>query len=77
MFSQDMDNYYLNLGVYLMEDFLANSKDPYCDGSFQYGRPMKGHGWRPTTNFELVKTIAAQIAKNTPAEQNASGWHYK
>jgi hypothetical protein len=27
----DMDNFYLNLAVYRMEDFLANSTDPYYD----------------------------------------------
>ncbi len=62
----DMDNYYLNLGVYQMEDFLKNTKDPHYDGSVEYGRPMKGHGWTPMTTARLVKTIANHVTKNAP-----------
>jgi Putative esterase len=76
LYSGDMDNYYLNLAVYLMEDFLVNTKDPYYGGSFQYGRPMKGHGWQPTSNFQLVKTIAEQISRTTPQGEDAAVWHY-
>jgi Putative esterase len=74
--SGDMDNFYLNLPVYKMEDFLANTHDPYYGGSFQYGRPLKGHGWQPTTNFELIENMAKQIERGTPAAQDTS-WHYK
>jgi len=38
---------------------------------------MKGHGWQPTTNFELIKIMADQIVKNAPAEEDTSVWHYK
>ena len=37
----DDDTYYLNLAVYLMEDFLENTHDPYYAGSFTYGRPLE------------------------------------
>jgi enterochelin esterase-like enzyme len=66
LFCGDMDNYYLNLAVYRLEDFLRNAKDPYYDGSFQYGRPMKGHGWNPYTTSEMVKVMSAAIEKNRP-----------
>jgi hypothetical protein len=66
LYCGDMDNFYLNLGVYLLEDFLKNTKEPFYDGSFEYGRPMKGHGWQPMTNAELIKIMADQIAKNAP-----------
>ncbi|HEX9119605.1 MAG TPA: alpha/beta hydrolase-fold protein [Terriglobales bacterium] len=66
LFCGDMDNYYLNLAVYRLEKFLANTKDPYYAGSFDYGRPMKGHGWSPYTPTELVKVMAAAIEKNRP-----------
>ncbi len=62
----DMDNFYLNLGVYLMEDFLKQTKNPYYGGTFEYGRPLKGHGWQPMTNAELIRMIASEIAKNAP-----------
>ena len=71
----DMDNFYLNLPIYRLEDFLANTTKPYYGGSFQYGRPMKGHGWQPTTDFELIATMAANIAVNGREDNDA--WHYK
>jgi hypothetical protein len=77
VFCGDMDNYYLNLGVYLLQDFLTNTDSPSYAGTFQYGRPMKGHGWQPTTNFDLIKTMAEQIAKNAPADADTSLWHYE
>jgi Putative esterase len=76
VFCGDMDNYYLNLGVYLLQDFLVNAENPAYGGSFQFGRPMKGHGWQPTTNFELIKNIAEQISRNTPGSEQAGSWHY-
>ncbi|WP_291963724.1 alpha/beta hydrolase-fold protein, partial [Maribacter sp.] len=33
----DMDNYYLNNAVYLMEDFLESTTDPYYEGEVKYG----------------------------------------
>jgi hypothetical protein len=76
LFCGDMDNYYLNLAVYLLQDFLVNAQTPAYAGSFQYGRPMKGHGWQPTSNFDLIKTMADQIARNAPDEASTSAWHY-
>lgn len=66
LFCGDMDNYYLNLAVYRLEKFLTSTKDPYYAGSFDYGRPMKGHGWNPYTATELVKVMADAIEKNRP-----------
>ena len=66
----DMDNFHLNLGVYLFEEFLKNSKNPHYTGSFEYGRPLKGHGWQPMSNAELIRTMAAQVVKNS--SQHAS-----
>lgn len=53
----DMDNYYLNLAVYLMEQETAKLTNPKADFTFEYGRPMKPHGWQPFTNAELVRII--------------------
>ena len=64
----DMDNYFLNLGVYHMETFLESTKEPgkgpYYAGSVEYGRPLKPHGWQPWTNQELLKIMMAQVEKN-------------
>lgn len=62
----DMDNYYLNLAVYDFQDFLESTENPHYAGSFQYGRPMKGHGWQPMSDPELVKMMAAYIAAHAP-----------
>jgi hypothetical protein len=77
IFVGDMDNYYLNLAVYKMENFLKNTTDPYYAGSFVYGRPMKGHGWSPMDDAQLVRTMAAYIAKHAPKGENTLQWHYK
>ena len=53
----DMDNYYLNLAVYRMEDAAAKLENPRADFTFEYGRPMKPHGWQPMTNAEMVRMM--------------------
>ncbi len=63
----DMDNYYLNLAVYLLEDFLKSTNNPKAEAIFEYGRPMKPHGWQPFTNAELVRAMAARMNKTAPA----------
>jgi hypothetical protein len=77
LYCGDMDNFYLNLAVYLLEDFLKDTKDPYYAGSFEYGRPMKGHGWQPMMQSELLRMMAEQITKNAPRAEDTSAWKYK
>jgi hypothetical protein len=71
-----MDNFYLNLAVYKLEEAMKGLKDPPCDCDFQYGRPMKGHGWQPTSNANLVKWMAEHITRDAPAGEDTAGWHY-
>lgn len=63
----DMDNYFLNLGVYRFETFLESTKQPgkgpYYAGKFEYGRPLKPHGWQPWSNQELLRMMDAQVKK--------------
>ena len=40
----DMDNYYLNNAVYLAEDFLESTTEPYYDGEVDYGDRAE-HCW--------------------------------
>jgi hypothetical protein len=72
----DMDNYYLNLAVYLLEDYLEHRTTPHYGGYFKYGRPMKGHGWQPTSNADLVREMAGHVARNAPADQPPGAWRY-
>jgi hypothetical protein len=66
----DMDNYFLNLGVYRFETFLESTKEPgkgpYYAGSFAYGRPLKPHGWQPWSNQELLRIMQQHIERNAP-----------
>jgi Putative esterase len=72
----DMDSFYLNLAVYRLEDFLKTTQNPYYGGSFDYGRPMKGHGIRPTSTGDMLRAMASEIVKNTPAGTDTHSWHY-
>ncbi|HKJ30959.1 MAG TPA: alpha/beta hydrolase-fold protein [Balneolales bacterium] len=76
LFVGDMDNYYLNLAVYRLQDFLKNTKHPYYDGSFSYGRPEKGHGWQPVSNAGMLKMMARHIKKKAPSGSDISQWNY-
>lgn len=62
VFVGDMDNYYFNLPVYSLEAFLASVKAPSYKGEFQYGRPLKAHGWHPMTHADLIRSMAAHVA---------------
>ena len=72
----DMDNYYLNLAVYLLEDFLRAPSNPAYGGSFSYGRPLKGHGWQPMSNADLIREMADHVERHTPAGEPPEAWRY-
>lgn len=75
LYCGDMDNFYLNLAVYRMEEFLKKTNNPAYGGSFEYGRPMKGHGWHPMNQAQLLRMMADHINKNAPAGADNS-WKY-
>jgi hypothetical protein len=73
----EMDNYFLNGGLYLLQDFLEHAHDPAISASFKYGRPMVGHsfvgvGYDPFP-IGLLEDIAATIAKQSPPGPDR-GW---
>ncbi len=70
----DMDNYYLNLAVYDMEDFFK--KHPEAKAHFEYGRPEKGHGWFPWSVADFVKMMADHVSSHAPAGTDVQSWHY-
>jgi len=72
----DMDNYYLNLAVYDLQEFLKTTQGPHDEGEFQYGRPEKGHGWQSMTQEDLIRAMAAQIARSAPGGTDTSPWRY-
>jgi len=83
----DMDNYYLNNAVYLMEDFLESTTDPYYDGEVTYGDKAE-HCWngdpelpnhitRLRYNTMYVPKIMKRIAESAPKEADLTSWRYK
>ena len=82
----DMDNYYLNNAVYLMEDFLKGTKDPAYEGEVDYG-DRDEHCWngdhtRPNAISRLryhqmhIPKIMARIKKSAPAGADLTSWRY-
>ncbi len=82
----DMDNSYLNNAVYLMEDFLESTTDPYYDGVVDYGDGF-GHCWngdheRPNAlsrlryNQMYVPMIMERIRKAAPPGADLTSWRY-
>jgi hypothetical protein len=68
----DMDEWQRNFAVHDFQRVLEQARGPAYGGSFEYG-PLKGHGWQPMTNAELVRTIADDISRHSNKEEG--GWH--
>ena len=82
----DMDNYYLNNAVYLMEDFLEETSDPYYGGEVDYGDRAE-HCWngdqenpnaisRLRYNTQYVPKILERIRTSAPAGADTTSWRY-
>ncbi|MGB5553480.1 MAG: alpha/beta hydrolase-fold protein [Flavobacteriaceae bacterium] len=83
----DMDNYYLNNAVYLMEDFLESTTNPHYDGEVLYGDGDE-HCWngdpdqpnaitRLRYNSMYVPKIMKRIAESAPKGADLTSWRYK
>ena len=81
-----MDNYYLNNAVYLAEDFLKSTTNPYYDGEVDYGARAE-HCWngdhtRPNAISRLryhqmfAPKIVERILKTAPAGADLKSWRY-
>jgi hypothetical protein len=71
----DMDTFYLDSAVRLLERFLKRTKNPYYDGVVEYG-DRKPHCWGPS-GADLINLMAEHITINAPEGENSSQWHYK
>ncbi len=82
----DMDNYYLNNAVYLMEDFLENTKNPCYEGEVRYGDRAE-HCWNgdPTRpnylsrlryNEMYMPVILERIRHTAPPGADLTSWRY-
>jgi hypothetical protein len=86
IYTGDMDNWYLNNAVYLMEAFLKSTKDPYYDGSVEYG-DRQPHCWcggtglslpasMLTINQRFAPQMAEHITKTAPPGADVKSWRY-
>ena len=66
VYTGDMDNFYLNLAVYRMEETMKTFTEPPANATFEYGRPMKPHGWQPFSNAEMVRLMFG-VYRGVPA----------
>ncbi len=82
----DMDNYYLNNAVYLMEDFLKKTNNPFYGGEVDYGDRAE-HCWngdhenpnyisRLRYNTMYLPKILKRIAESAPAGADVRSWRY-
>jgi hypothetical protein len=86
IYAGDMDNYYLNNAVYLVEDFLKATKDPYYNGEVAYGDRAE-HCWngdptRPNALSRLryhqmyAPKIVERLLKTAPPGGDLTSWRY-
>ncbi|MEQ9438225.1 MAG: alpha/beta hydrolase-fold protein [Cyclobacteriaceae bacterium] len=82
----DMDNYYLNNAVMLMEEFLVNTQNPHYDGEVAYGDGAE-HCWngdpeqpnaisRLRYNTMYVPKILERIKEGAPSGADLTSWRY-
>ena len=82
----DMDNYYLNNAVYLVEDFLKTTSDPPYGGEVDYGDRAE-HCWngdhtRPNAYSRLryvqlfAPRMVERIEKTAPPGADLTSWRY-
>ncbi|MFK8042748.1 hypothetical protein [Congregibacter sp.] len=86
IYTGDMDNYYLNNAVYLVEEFLENTTEPYYAGEVDYGDRAE-HCWngdqengnhlsRLRYNWMYVPKILKRIEESAPEGADVSSWRY-
>lgn len=86
IYTGDMDNYYLNNAVYLVEEFLEGTTEPYYAGVVEYGDRAE-HCWngdhengnhltRLRYNSMYVPRILERIEQSAPKGADLTSWRY-
>jgi hypothetical protein len=86
LYCGDMDNYYLNNAVYLMEDFLKKTNSPFYKGEVEYGDRAE-HCWngdhenpnyvsRLRYNTLYLPKILKRIQESAPKGADTKSWRY-
>ena len=82
----DMDNYYLNNAVYLMEDILEETTAPYYDGEVDYGdraehcwngdHSQPNHIYRLRYHRMFIPKWTAEVEQRAPEGADLRSWRY-
>ncbi len=86
VFVGDMDNFYLNNAVYLLEEFLESTENPYYNGVVDYGDRQE-HCWngdqqnpnyisRLRYNSMYIPKILERLLTTAPPGADTSSWRY-
>ena len=86
IYTGDMDSWHLNNSVYLMEDFLESTTDPYYGGHIEYGDRYE-HCWtgvhgeplaiqRLTVIQRFLPQMARHMLRTAPQGADISSWRY-
>jgi len=86
LYCGDMDNYYLNNAVYLTEEFLESTTDPYYNGEVDYGDRAE-HCWngdhtQPNAISRLryhryfIKKWTEEVQMRAPKGADLKSWRY-
>jgi hypothetical protein len=70
----DMDTYYLNNAVHLLDDFLGKTTNPKWTGEIVY-QPRAPHCWGPPLPA-LLQKMEAHMLRTAPAGADTTGWRY-
>jgi hypothetical protein len=84
VYTGDMDSWHLNNAVYLLEDFLESTTDPYYQGTVEYGDRYE-HCWsgdpnepleiqRLTVYQRFLPEMAEHIRRTAPPGTDFSDW---
>jgi hypothetical protein len=74
--SGEMDNFYLNQGVYDFEDMIHEVAPKDFRITFTYGRPKKGHGWHAVSFSEMIRQMADHVKATAPQGEDVAQWNY-
>jgi hypothetical protein len=86
IYTGDMDSWHLNNAVYLMEDFLESTQEPYYGGLVEYGDRYE-HCWtgvhdeplniqRLTVLQRFLPQMAQRIRSTAPKGADLTSWQY-
>ena len=76
IYTGDMDTYYLDVGVVLLDEWMQQTTDPHYPGFFMYG-DRQPHCWSgPVTPAERLREMAQFVLRKQPEGVTAGWWGY-